>query len=226
MNEQVPPHFHKDYRIEEKDLIADGSTVAVIPDFDAPEGTEVSFYDNPTFRRYKRIDGKWRVIGSQGMSLVQYIEKVGATLDFDSLDLSKDKAYRLVIHFDDGNFQDEPRLRFNNDAGSNYNEIHEFQAGSSFSGSSVLANYISLTGKITGITAAQIDALITEQNQVNPLLTAHVTFQAGKTPLTANLNLIQISGAYFNTNITSINLYTGSNQDMNWKAWLYKLETS
>jgi hypothetical protein len=60
MNPKVPPHFHKDYPIEEKDLIPNGDIVDVVPDWSALEGTEVTYVNGATIRRYKMIDGTWR----------------------------------------------------------------------------------------------------------------------------------------------------------------------
>jgi hypothetical protein len=60
MNEQLPPHFHKVDRISEKDLIPDDTIVSVIPDWAAPEGTEITYVNGATIRRYKMIDGTWR----------------------------------------------------------------------------------------------------------------------------------------------------------------------
>src|ERR1051325_372119 len=62
--DEVPPHFHRTDRISEKDIIPDGDTIADVPDYPAPEGTEVSYLSGTTFRRYKMISGTWRQIGT------------------------------------------------------------------------------------------------------------------------------------------------------------------
>lgn len=59
----VPAHFHKDYRIEEKDLIPNGDIVTVVPTWAAPEGTEVTYLNGSTFRLYKMVSGTWRQVG-------------------------------------------------------------------------------------------------------------------------------------------------------------------
>jgi hypothetical protein len=63
----MDPHFHKkgspEGQVSEVDLIPDGRTVNVVPDWAAPEGTEVTFYDGSNFSRYKMVDGTWRQIG-------------------------------------------------------------------------------------------------------------------------------------------------------------------
>lgn len=57
---KVPPHFHKEDRISEKDLIPDGDIVSVAPNWPAPEGTEITYVNGAIIRRYKMIDGTWR----------------------------------------------------------------------------------------------------------------------------------------------------------------------
>ena len=57
---EVPPHFHKLDRISEKDIIPNGEIVSVVPDWHAPEGTEITYKSGATIRRYKMIDGTWR----------------------------------------------------------------------------------------------------------------------------------------------------------------------
>lgn len=60
------PHFHKkgspEGQVSEADLIPDGRTVAVIPDWPAPEGTEETFYDGTDAVRYRMVDGTWRAV--------------------------------------------------------------------------------------------------------------------------------------------------------------------
>ena len=64
--DELPPHFHKFDRISEKDIVPDGDHVSVVPDWAAPEGTEVTYLNAGTFRRYKMIDGTWQEIGGSG----------------------------------------------------------------------------------------------------------------------------------------------------------------
>jgi hypothetical protein len=61
----VPPHFHKDYRIEEKDLIPNGDHVSVVPDWAAPEGTKVYYLNGSDFRIYTMLDGTWQALQAQ-----------------------------------------------------------------------------------------------------------------------------------------------------------------
>ena len=60
MDIQVPPHFHKEDRISEKDLIPNGDVISVVPNFPAREGTEITYVNGATIRRYKMIQGTWR----------------------------------------------------------------------------------------------------------------------------------------------------------------------
>lgn len=62
MDNQVPPHFHKDYRIDEKDLIPNGEYFGIVPDWMAPEGTRVHYLNGTDYREYVMLDGTWRVI--------------------------------------------------------------------------------------------------------------------------------------------------------------------
>src|SRR4051812_20884040 len=61
----VPAHFHKDYRIAEKDLIPNGDYVSVVPDWPAPEGTKVYYLNGSDFRIYTMLDGMWQVLQAQ-----------------------------------------------------------------------------------------------------------------------------------------------------------------
>lgn len=103
MPESVPPHFHKDYRIEERDLIPDGAYISVVPDFEAPEGTEVSYLNGGTFRRYKMLDGTWRIIGettvSVGWQFVSYQSSSVNPRDItvSGLDLDADLQYMIIV---------------------------------------------------------------------------------------------------------------------------------
>lgn len=58
--DQVPPHFHTEARISEKDILPDATIIAVAPTHAAPEGTEITYVNGATTRRYKMVDGTWR----------------------------------------------------------------------------------------------------------------------------------------------------------------------
>src|SRR5437016_1907434 len=67
----VPPHFHKDFRIEEKDLIPNGDYVSVVPDWPAPEGTTVYYLNGTDFRFYRMLNGTWQVIAKVTLPLTE-----------------------------------------------------------------------------------------------------------------------------------------------------------
>jgi hypothetical protein len=58
----VPPHFHGDYRIKEKDLIPNGDYVSVVPDWKTPEGSRVLYLNGSDFRIYTMLDGSWQLV--------------------------------------------------------------------------------------------------------------------------------------------------------------------
>ena len=66
------PHFHKDYKIEEKDLIPDGSFISVVPDSPAPEGTKVLYLNSGDFREYIMLDGVWRQVGGDSVTGIAF----------------------------------------------------------------------------------------------------------------------------------------------------------
>ncbi len=66
------PHFHKDYRIEEKDLVPNGSYISVVPDYPAPEGTRVNYLNGSDYRLYIMLDGAWRQIGGNSINGIHF----------------------------------------------------------------------------------------------------------------------------------------------------------
>lgn len=58
--QNVPPHFHRTDRINEKDLIPNDEVLSVAPDFPAPEGKEYVVDDGVDIRTYRMIRGVWR----------------------------------------------------------------------------------------------------------------------------------------------------------------------
>jgi len=67
----VPPHFHNDFRVEEKDLIPNGSYIAVVPDWAAMEGSKVYYLNGTDFRIYVMLDGTWQVIRKVTLPLTE-----------------------------------------------------------------------------------------------------------------------------------------------------------
>jgi len=81
---QVPPHFHKDYRIEEKDLIPNGDYVSVVPDWSAPEGTLVHYLNGTDYREYRMLNGVWQLIS--GSNPLDFFSKFIDIVHWNSLD--------------------------------------------------------------------------------------------------------------------------------------------
>lgn len=66
MENGVPPHFHKENRIEEKDLIPNGAVLSALP-ATAEEGTRVVI-NNPNYsvyQTYQYLGGAWRLVNAQ-----------------------------------------------------------------------------------------------------------------------------------------------------------------
>jgi hypothetical protein len=64
----IEPHFHKEYPVEERDLIPNGDYVSEIPTWEAREGTEVQYLNGSDFRVYRMLDGTWREVTSVSAS--------------------------------------------------------------------------------------------------------------------------------------------------------------
>ena len=60
MPEAVPPHFHKQDRVAEEDLVPNGQVLSAPPTGPAPEGTEYVVSDGTNVRTYRMIQGVWR----------------------------------------------------------------------------------------------------------------------------------------------------------------------
>lgn len=75
--DQVPPHFHKDYRIDEKDIIPNGVHVSVVPDWAAPEGTLVHYLNGTDYREYRMLDGVWRTAAQIILPKMSYSDNFG-----------------------------------------------------------------------------------------------------------------------------------------------------
>jgi hypothetical protein len=60
----MDPHFHTlgspEGPVSEINLIPDGTIIPVEPDYPALEGTEITYVNGATIRRYKMIQGTWR----------------------------------------------------------------------------------------------------------------------------------------------------------------------
>lgn len=119
----VPPHFHKTDRIEEKDLLPNGEYVTVVPDYAAPEGTEVLYLNGSDFRIYKMLDGTWRYVTPLPASLPQLLASVtlgSAATSLSSGTIDASKFLRLEIYIPTAAAAICPGLQFNGDTGNNY----------------------------------------------------------------------------------------------------------
>jgi len=115
MDTNVPTHFHKDDTISEIDIVPDGTYVSVVPDWPATEGTEVSYLSGSVFRRYKMVDGTWRII--DGPSLWEQVAHSAlsgtSSLSLSSLEGDTDLLYRLVLRAKFNTAESAFYLRFN-----------------------------------------------------------------------------------------------------------------
>jgi len=65
MNEQVPPHFHKEDRISEIDIIPDSAVYTDLPR-SAEEGRFAIKLHGSTYELYRWLDGDWRLLNDAG----------------------------------------------------------------------------------------------------------------------------------------------------------------
>lgn len=60
----MDPHFHAlgspEGPVSETNIIPDDTIISVAPDYPAPEGTEITYVNGATIRRYKMVQGTWR----------------------------------------------------------------------------------------------------------------------------------------------------------------------
>jgi hypothetical protein len=119
----VPPHFHKTDRIEAKDLIPNGATTSVVPDYPAPEGTEVLYLNGSDFRIYRMVDGTWRYVTPLPASIPQILASVtlgSAATSLASGTITAKKFLRFEIYIPTASAAICPGLQFNGDTGNNY----------------------------------------------------------------------------------------------------------
>lgn len=129
--DNIPPHFHKDYRINEEDLIPDNSVYADFPN-SAEEGRRITI-ENPalTFKFYQYLKGAWRQIGAQSASLTLLgsttLTAANANIDVSFTPAEFLKAvFEMTDNLSSGN---SLHLRFNNDTAANYISKVEINAG-------------------------------------------------------------------------------------------------
>src|ERR1041384_7966694 len=100
----VPPHFHKDDRIEAKNLIPNGDYRSTVPTETAPEGTEVQYLNGTDFRIYPMVDGAWRSVPASASSFVRVhlgtnTSAIGAQqLSLDTVDFDTNSEFDTTSH--------------------------------------------------------------------------------------------------------------------------------
>jgi hypothetical protein len=224
-DQNVPPHFHKDYRIEEKDLIPNGDTIDVVPNFPAPEGTEVTYYNNGTFKRYKMVKGTWFQVGKSAWeNVAQGTIDSTASLALGSLAGNTDKLYRLLLKYKFGTTGDI-YLRFNASSTAKYlKAIH--RAG--YVGAGTVHNSANDGGtqqsemylQNASYKEGMIELLIFAASGVRRHVLGKHSFYTDND----NYGLEELSGIWDNTadEITSINLTAGTNFAAGTEYWLDK----
>lgn len=238
MDAQVPEHHHKDYRIEEKDLIPNGSYVSVVPTWPAPEGTTVNYLNGSDFRLYKMIDGAWRQIGgtsaSSAWSLVSYTTAAtGASITIPDLDLDTDLHYHIIIHCRNVTASGLLQAKINNDGtaanhiwsghGNRWNGgANEVNTGDAKAAGVNLWTLNHTTGNNSHVCTMDLG-----YNSNTPLAEYHtVSMGSGAT----NDDIVAIfdgAGAYIGgTNITSIVFSHNSGTNCDWAVWVFKAATS
>lgn len=236
MDAQVPEHHHKDYRIEEIDLIPNGNHVSVVPDWPAPEGTTVNYLNGSDFRLYKMIDGDWRQIGgtsaSSAWSLVSYTTApTGASITIPDLDLDTDLLYDIIVECRNVTNAGILSARVNNDSTAGR---HLWASnGNRYDGASNEDN----PGESSGATKWDLShsggnmshhaSMRLGYNSGTPLASWN-TASIGKTGDAANVPAIETGAGFWihSDNITSLVFSHNSGADCEWKVWVFKAATS
>jgi hypothetical protein len=232
MNE-VPPHFHKTDRISEKDLIPDGDTVSVIPDWPAPEGTEVSYLNGLAFKRYKMISGVWREIGGgSDVILTSYTSDYLTGLTVSGLDLDVNLRYKMYIKADADGFADIPYLQFNGLSTPTYNFMAKRRrmVGGAFTEanlSGAAVPYIDLDSHSHFSYLMELDLAL--MNTGSKRVSVSYRVRGLGAPADSNDDATIVDGIGWEmsaNNLTS--LYQGwiTNKAFTYKAWVYIFPTS
>lgn len=237
MDAQVPEHHHKDYKIEEIDLIPNGAYVSVVPDWLAPEGTTVNYLNGSTFRVYKMIDGTWRQIGgtaSSAWSLVSYTTAAtGASITISGLDLDTDLHYHFVIHCRNVTNAGLLQAKVNNDGtasrhidaghGNKWNgAANEENVGDA---KAAAVNVWTLCH--TGGNNSHVCTMDLAYNNNLPLAVFQ-TVSMGSAATNDDIVAISNGGGAFvgGANVTSIVFSHNSGTNCDWAVWVFKAATS
>lgn len=142
----LPEHHHEIYKVNEKDLIPNGDYVSVVPNWPAPEGTEVLYLNGSDFRVYRMLLGEWRQVGGTFPTLVwNHIQTitVGASVNsvsFDSLDPSYNMFRMTGYVKSESGSTDHLVMRFNDDDAAHYSRETLKGEGSTASASTTLGS--------------------------------------------------------------------------------------
>lgn len=215
---QLPPHFHRDDRISEKDILPDGDYLNVVPDYPASEGTEVSYFDGANFKRYRMVSGVWRQIGVDRLVASHDDDEAVNTVTISELDLDSDRGYKILLRASNATISDLICLRLNDDSSAKY---YGRLWGNSSAFTYSAENKVLVTNQNTDNRIIQSELLLTK----HPGYPTQVLAQSTMWGATAAAPDLESSGwAYTSTaNITSLRFYTFGGYNYSWNIWIYKM---
>lgn len=230
---EVPPHFHKTDRISEKDLIPDGDTVSVVPNWPAPEGTEISYLNGLAFKRYKMISGVWKEIGGgSDVILTSYTTDYLAGLTVSGLDLDINHRYKMYIKADEGSSADIPYLQFNGLSTATYNFMAKRRRiiGGAFTDadlSGAAVTYIDLDSHAHFSYVMELDLALMDTGSKHVSVSYRV--RGLGSPGNLNDDATIVDGMGWETsanNLTSLHQGWITNKAFTYQAWVYIFPTS
>lgn len=171
---EVPLHFHN-----EQDLIPDGKTFAVVPNWSASEGTEVTYLASGVFRRYKMVDGSWRQFGAayahgvftKNMADASAGQNIAHGLGFIP------KFVKMTAYFSDGTHSFVSLGTYN---GSTTSNIYFYPAFDAASGTTNIIRLIPVSGNIQAatITVDATNLILDWTKTLSPTGSAYVLWEA------------------------------------------------
>ena len=225
----LEPHFHKEDRISEKDLIPNGDFVSVVPDWPAPEGTVVNYLNGSTFRVYKMLDGTWRQIGGSepGWTLVAHATDAAATsITVSGLDLATDKQYQIIVDCRNATNAGIMNARVNNDNGGNYHawaiQGVLYHAGATETNTGSEADTVWQLSHNTGNRSHHSKIMLGYNN--NTPLAVWETASIGSAGDATQSPSVNNGGGFWNKsdNISSIVFSHNSGSNCQWEVWVLK----
>jgi hypothetical protein len=116
------PEQDSQFRALEKDLIPDGDKLSVVPNYAAPEGTEVTYLNGNVFRRYRMVDGSCRAIGAEWTPYQTFTWSAEA-LAKSFTSLPAHDMWKIEFSLAGGANNRSLALRLNNISTASYNSI-------------------------------------------------------------------------------------------------------